>query len=413
MADLHTCPRHDGTHVFEGSRLVSIAGSPVACVEHNCLCDGVSIDPIATGAATVMLGGKPVARKGELTGHGGVLTTGASNVLIGGPSTPATLASPMGPLEVVPEGQPLTGNQVTRDEYLRLWEESKLPDRGWGGRDLARWKAPPELGGDRRHLLDYKDQWIRDHATSIKVAARMNGLPPLLLAGTAWSELGGDPTWADDLAHQVRTGKRWADENIVEPVEDAVRVIDDHDSGMSELIGKGFSGLGSFLDDHDAGMSELAAEKARPLTDAAGKVADHVARPPELTSGGDVSIQIRRAAEVLDLDPSNLSYGDRRRILAILKNDRANLRIVARHLKDLSEVDFAGHSTLGDEEIRIVASRYNRGPDLSLSAIKRDTSYGDSILRRKDHLLALLEDATASTSMGDGPQPVARGIVPV
>ncbi len=388
----------------------------------------------------VTIAGRPVARRGELTEHGGVITTGAGSVLIGGPSTPAVLDSPLGPLEVVPDGQSLRGNQVTRNEYLRLWAESKLPDKDWGGWDVLQWKAPESLGGDGGHLRDYKDQWIRDHATSIAVSARMNDLPPLLVAGTAWREVGGDPGWADPLAHEVRSGARWIGNNVVEPVERATQFVDEHDGGASEGIGDRASDAAGFvdrnveepvggvgkeagrlIDAHDYGASEWLGEHVgQPISDAAGSVVDlgksgvmHVTRPPELTSAGDVSIQIRRAASILGLDPAHLSYEQRNQILNVLKNDQNNLLISTMHLKELSQVDFAGQPIVSDEQIRIISTRYNRGPELSRAAIEGNTGYGDAILRSKDHLLGLLAAPTATQSAGAGPQPVARGLVPV
>ncbi len=41
-------------------------------------------DTIAKGSATVLIGGMPAARMGDMTGHGGVITVGFPTVLIGG-----------------------------------------------------------------------------------------------------------------------------------------------------------------------------------------------------------------------------------------------------------------------------------------------------------------------------------------
>jgi uncharacterized Zn-binding protein involved in type VI secretion len=40
-------------------------------------------DTIAAGSATVLIGGMPAARMGDVTAHGGVVTLGAPTVLIG------------------------------------------------------------------------------------------------------------------------------------------------------------------------------------------------------------------------------------------------------------------------------------------------------------------------------------------
>jgi hypothetical protein len=66
-----------------------------------------------------------------------------------------------------------------------------------------------------------------------------------------------------------------------------------------------------------------------------------------------------------------------------LQNADNDLAIVAKHLWQLKQIDFPDKAVLGKSEIRIVATRYNRGPNLSLQAILQDTSYGDFIINRK------------------------------
>ncbi len=39
---------------------------------------------ITAGSSSVMIGGKPAARMGDPTAHGGLIVAGASNVLVGG-----------------------------------------------------------------------------------------------------------------------------------------------------------------------------------------------------------------------------------------------------------------------------------------------------------------------------------------
>lgn len=51
-------------------------------------------DPIAQSSATVLVGGLPAARMGDLTSHGGSIVVGAPTVIIGGPSV--TLVVPIG-----------------------------------------------------------------------------------------------------------------------------------------------------------------------------------------------------------------------------------------------------------------------------------------------------------------------------
>jgi uncharacterized Zn-binding protein involved in type VI secretion len=48
-----------------------------------CICVGPT-DIIVKGSATVMIGGSPAARIGDMTAHGGVIVSGALMVIIGG-----------------------------------------------------------------------------------------------------------------------------------------------------------------------------------------------------------------------------------------------------------------------------------------------------------------------------------------
>ncbi len=92
-------------------------------------------------------------------------------------------------------------------------------------------------------------------------------------------------------------------------------------------------------------------------------------------------------------DPSKLTGEQRGLIIASLKNARENIFIAAKHLADLRDVDFkaksAAEMTLAD--IEVTATRFNRGPDLSLEKIKKNTSYGKSIVRRADKISELLK----------------------
>jgi uncharacterized Zn-binding protein involved in type VI secretion len=48
-----------------------------------CTCAGPP-DSIVKGSATVLIGGKPAARLGDLTAHGGTIVQGQPTVMIGG-----------------------------------------------------------------------------------------------------------------------------------------------------------------------------------------------------------------------------------------------------------------------------------------------------------------------------------------
>ena len=90
LTDMHTCPMVTGIIPHVGGPIVGpgvptvlIAQLPAAVVGDNCVCVGPP-DSIVKGSATVMIGGKPAARMGDSTSHGGVIVLGAQNVMIGG-----------------------------------------------------------------------------------------------------------------------------------------------------------------------------------------------------------------------------------------------------------------------------------------------------------------------------------------
>ena len=60
-----------------------IGKMPAAVMGDNCVCVGPP-DSIAKGSATVMIGGKPAARLGDTTAHGGSVVLGCFTVMIGG-----------------------------------------------------------------------------------------------------------------------------------------------------------------------------------------------------------------------------------------------------------------------------------------------------------------------------------------
>jgi uncharacterized Zn-binding protein involved in type VI secretion len=62
---------------------VLIGGLPAAVVGDMCVCVGPP-DSIIKGSATVLIMGKPAARMGDSTAHGGTIVLGCPTVLIGG-----------------------------------------------------------------------------------------------------------------------------------------------------------------------------------------------------------------------------------------------------------------------------------------------------------------------------------------
>lgn len=76
-----------------------VNGKSVARMGDMCTCVGPP-DVIATGNATVLINGIPIATVGDMTAHGGVLVSGENNVIIGS-NTPEPLKALM-PRELIP-----------------------------------------------------------------------------------------------------------------------------------------------------------------------------------------------------------------------------------------------------------------------------------------------------------------------
>lgn len=90
VSDMHTCPMvtgvvpHVGGPVLPpGNPTVIIGGLPAATVTNMLVCAG-GPDMIVKGSATVMICGKPAARMGDTTAHGGLIVLGCMTVMIGG-----------------------------------------------------------------------------------------------------------------------------------------------------------------------------------------------------------------------------------------------------------------------------------------------------------------------------------------
>lgn len=88
--DMHVCPLLNGTVPHVGGPVmppgipqVLIGGMAAATVGNLCTCTGPP-DTIAMGSTTVLIGGKPAARMGDPTAHGGSIVVGCPTVMIGG-----------------------------------------------------------------------------------------------------------------------------------------------------------------------------------------------------------------------------------------------------------------------------------------------------------------------------------------
>jgi uncharacterized Zn-binding protein involved in type VI secretion len=87
VSDMHVCPMWTGLvpHVGgpiipPGCPTVLIGGLPAARVGDMCACAGPP-DVIAMGSMSVLIGGMPAARMGDVTAHGGVIVMGCFTVM--------------------------------------------------------------------------------------------------------------------------------------------------------------------------------------------------------------------------------------------------------------------------------------------------------------------------------------------
>lgn len=90
IGDMHVCPMVTGTvpHVGgpgmpPGEVTVLIGGKPALRVGDMCVCSGPP-DTVIVGSGTVLIGGMPAARMGDSTAHGGSIVLGEFTVMIGG-----------------------------------------------------------------------------------------------------------------------------------------------------------------------------------------------------------------------------------------------------------------------------------------------------------------------------------------
>lgn len=93
LTDMHVCPMqtpavvpipHVGGPIMgPGVPNVLIGNMPAAVVGDIAVCVGPP-DVIVKGSATVLISGRPAARMGDMTAHGGTIVVGFPTVMIGG-----------------------------------------------------------------------------------------------------------------------------------------------------------------------------------------------------------------------------------------------------------------------------------------------------------------------------------------
>lgn len=91
ISDMHTCPMmipgsppipHVGGPIVKGAPTVIIGGMPAARVGDMAVCVGPP-DTIVKGSTSVLISSMPAARMGDSTAHGGTIVIGCPTVLIG------------------------------------------------------------------------------------------------------------------------------------------------------------------------------------------------------------------------------------------------------------------------------------------------------------------------------------------
>jgi uncharacterized Zn-binding protein involved in type VI secretion len=89
IGDMHVCPMttgpvpHVGGPIAAGAPTVLIGGMPAARMGDMATCTGPP-DTIIKGSATVLIGGQPAARLTDSCAHGGTIVAGCPTVMIGG-----------------------------------------------------------------------------------------------------------------------------------------------------------------------------------------------------------------------------------------------------------------------------------------------------------------------------------------
>lgn len=206
----------------------------------------------------------------------------------------------------------------------------------WTFFDVLRWKIIPErFGGGRHYARGFKDAWVKKHRSLIITTAINYRLPPELLAGVCWIEVGGDPNAIDRVAFEIRiidwSGPDYIDSNFT------------------------------------------------------------VSTSPAKTSFGFVSMQLRTAAETMGLNADEMSDSELRELSECLEKDTYNIRLVAMHLRQLADYDrLPSHLSISMNDVKIIGARYNRGKRPSLEEIKKDMRYGNFIVRNWQHFSNLI-----------------------
>ncbi|MET9124406.1 hypothetical protein [Streptomyces sp. NPDC004528] len=195
---------------------------------------------------------------------------------------------------------PVAGNDIVsptlRDIRLQVANLPGAKDSYW---------TPPSNAQERA-------DWIAANKDIIKAAARNSGLPPGMVAGIAWQEIGGQPGILDDITDTLR-------------------------------------------EQADSPLSPIAPES----------LPWRLGGDPDNTSMGPIAIQVRRGAEVLGYDPDHLTDQQRGMVEDSLQDPAQNIFIASEYLAQLkAESEFADvpAEEMTPAQYQELAARYNGGP---------------------------------------------------
>ena len=241
-------------------------------------------------------------------------------------------------------------------DYKNINEDNAV---AWNTSLAVTWKYIEWLNKARgeEYLYKFKDQWVYGYRHIIKAAAEKYDIPAELLAGVVWVEVGGDPPWFDPAARFVRKA--------------TTAIIPDEYWGKFPDEIKDIPILGE------------------ALNKLYGSIWSSAVKDPNMTSFGDVSMQIRVAAETLGIPVNQLTGDMEREIVYALQDPKFSIYIAAKHLANLKQIDFADVSStdLTSDDIATIASRYNIGAGASYEKAAGH-SYGKAV---KKHLTDIVK----------------------
>jgi len=134
IGSMHVCPMCNGTvpHVGgpvtgPGAPNILINGKPAAVMGDMCTCVGPP-DVIVQGEASVLFNGVPAVAMGAMTAHGGTITVGEPNVIIGSnaPSPSVTMPLSQIPFPKITLVNKILGNtKEAQENQEKVKEEAK------------------------------------------------------------------------------------------------------------------------------------------------------------------------------------------------------------------------------------------------------------------------------------------------